>query len=77
MTDNLNFTIKQLACLFCEGVNRGHAEASSFEWGTRVGSSWQDAFADALETLVNDNKEWDDPTLVSWETIRHEWMKNS
>ena len=68
------FTIKQLACLFCHGINEGESRVSSYDWGVTHGTRWQNAFADAIDCLVNDGKEWDDPNLVTYDTIK-EWMK--
>jgi hypothetical protein len=75
MTEKICFTVNELACLFLEGVNRGQSEASSFEWSTRIGSRWEEAFADALETLVNDNKAWNAEDRISRETIET-WIKD-
>lgn len=70
----INFTIKQLACLFTQGINEGETRQCAYDWGCTHGTKWQNAFADAIETLVNDGKKWDDPTRITWDQIQ-EWIK--
>ena len=74
MKTKLEFTIKQLGCLFTQGINEGEYRASSYDWGCTHETKWQNAFADAIDVLVHHGTKLDDPNRVSWGHIK-EWVK--
>lgn len=60
--------------VFNAGIRRGEAPASAYEWGISAGGKNDDILFCDLCDILNETKEWEDPTRFTEETIK-EFLK--
>lgn len=75
MTDKtFTFTIEQIKEIYNAGVRRGNEEYCSHDWGGFPSGGYYDECVEAIHTIVNEGKEWEDPDYSDWKVIES-WFK--
>lgn len=76
MTDrNFTFTIEQIKDIYRAGIRRGQEENSAFECGSSPTSKQYDELEEAVHTIINDGKNWEQEDYVSIFTIER-WFRD-
>jgi hypothetical protein len=75
MTDKtFTFTIEQIKDIYRAGIHRGQEEATAFEWGSSPTSKEFDELEEAIHTIVNEGKAWDQEGYIDIFTIE-KWFR--
>ena len=70
------FTVEQIKNIYSAGIRRGENQQCAYDWGTRASGGEYDECVEAIHTILNEGKEWEDPDYSDWKVIES-WFKEA
>lgn len=74
MNKTFTFTAEQIVKIYEAGIRRGQDEATAYEWGSTASGHQQDEMVEAIQNIVNEGVDWDNPKYVETKVI-WSWFK--